>query len=198
MSFLSNIGQTFGPAPPTAATAPSNFGWAYGLSSGLSALGEFASGVSAFQQGNAQAGLYQEQAGMALKEALAAAQQKAREVGEFQSQQVMDYAHSGVRIEGSPVHVLERTRKLGQQEVDAIVSQGKAQAKLLAMQGAMAKTGARNALIGGIFGAGTSGLSSYMQAKRIGLYGNQSSVSDQLSNVRIGPGGLESTYGRVS
>lgn len=209
MGFMNSAGQAFSASSP-AGYGPQGFtpgntgnlGLIYGLGSAMSALGDIAGGFSQNASGASQAAMYNAQAGEALREAMAAAKAKAREVGEFQSQQVMDYVHSGVIIEGSPVRVLERTRKLGQQEVDAIVASGKAQARLYAMQGAMAKNGARNSLIGSIFKAGMTGLNGYMNAKRIGLYGNATNAAQQLNpivsnNPAISPetGGFDSSFG---
>jgi hypothetical protein len=72
---------------------------------------------------NKQGDLAQSEAGMA-------ALQKARDVKTFRENQANAYSGSGVLLEGSPMLVLENTRRLGQQEVDAIINRGQAMTEL--------------------------------------------------------------------
>ena len=64
------------------------------------------------------------QAQQLQKETFAAARQKAREIHDIREQQALDFDNSGIILEGSPMAVLERTRSLGQEEIEAIEDSG--------------------------------------------------------------------------
>lgn len=95
-----------------------------------------------------EAGALQKQADIALQEAGREAQIKARDVKEFREMQALKYSGQGVLLEGSPMIVLEETRKRGQQEINAILRRGAAQADLLRRQALMVQTKGRASLLG--------------------------------------------------
>ena len=72
----------------------------------------------------------EEQGRIAEQEAALYAEQKTREAGKFAQQQALNYSASGVLLEGTPAQVLNETRNLAAQEVEAILKQGAAQGNL--------------------------------------------------------------------
>lgn len=72
-----------------------------------------------------------DQANQAMYEAGVEAQQKARDAHKFREDQANTYSASGVQLEGSPMEVLNETRALASQEVDAILKRGKATGDVL-------------------------------------------------------------------
>jgi hypothetical protein len=56
-----------------------------------------------------------------------------------------------VTLEGSPLLVLEETRRLGQEEVDAIQKRGQAQRDLQMLKNNMLRRSGRNSMFGSIF-----------------------------------------------
>ncbi len=121
---------------------------AFGISSGVVNLGSamfsksadtYSSTAPAFyaaqslqqQALSQQAALEEVQAGLAIKEANRAAAAKARDVHYIREDQALQYDGSGILLEGSPMEVLNETVRLGKEEVDALVDQGKSQADLI-------------------------------------------------------------------
>lgn len=99
----------------------------------------------AFDQESA---LYESQAQLAELEAEATAAQKSREVSNFRENQANAYNASGVLLEGSPMIVLDETRRLGEQEIAAIRLRGQAQADTLRQRGALTQAQGRAAIFG--------------------------------------------------
>lgn len=81
-----------------------------------------------------EAAAQREQASLVADEYEQAASQKAREVAHYAAEQAEMYLSGGVLMDGTPLAVVEETRQLGQQEVDALRRSGAARAKLLRMQ----------------------------------------------------------------
>lgn len=133
------------------------------ISAGIQAASAIAGGISSAKAGNKEAAMAGQQASLVQQEAQRNAQQKAREVRNFRSNQGLAYLSSGVTLEGTPIQKMEETRQLGQQEVNAIMSRGRAQADLLMQQGRMAKTAGRNAMIGSLFKAAGTAASTGMR-----------------------------------
>lgn len=88
------------------------------------------------------------QGDLAMSEAGQAALQKARDVKTFREQQANSYNGSGVLLEGSPMLVLEQTRRLGQQEVDAIINRGQAITELYRKNALITTNQGRAAILG--------------------------------------------------
>jgi hypothetical protein len=88
------------------------------------------------------------QAQAALEDAQNAATQKATEVRQAHAHQAVAYASSGVTLEGSPLLVLNETLRLGQQEVDALMKRGTAQANLYNQAAFQTRNEGRAALLG--------------------------------------------------
>lgn len=197
---------------------------------GIQAISQIAGGRSRQQEYNAQADSYGQQAlvhdqqagiydqesvlqerqgAIARAESIEAAIQRTREVTKFQSKQAHEIATSGITIgtegyKSTPVIILEETRRLGQQEVDAILRRGKEQQNLYNQRADITRMSAanerisaanarqsvgnsqksgRNSLLGGIIGAGGSILEGYISGTRNGVYGNNSSASSSASRA---------------
>lgn len=90
----------------------------------------------------------EQQAMQAEYEAGLAAQQKAREVHMHRENQANTYSASGVTLDGSPMDVLNETRALGQQEVDAILKSGQASGELLRRKAMLTRNEGRAAILG--------------------------------------------------
>lgn len=97
---------------------------------------------------NQEADLYDQQAQIALDEAGRDAEIKARDAEKFRAQQALNYSASGVLLEGSPMEVLNETRRLASQEIDATLARGGAQADLLRQRAMQTRTVGRASLLG--------------------------------------------------
>lgn len=95
---------------------------------------------------NAQAQELQAQNVMADAELDAA--QLAREAAQFREDQALAYDNSGVLLAGSPLLVLESTRSLAQQEIDAVSKRALNQAKLYQVQAGIIRNEGRAQLLG--------------------------------------------------
>lgn len=99
-------------------------------SEGISPLFQRLAGAEALTASRAEAAALGEQARIALEESLRAAAKKEREAKAFEEEQAVAFASGGIRLAGSPLGILEETRLLSQQEIDAIRRAGMAQARL--------------------------------------------------------------------
>lgn len=106
-----------------------------------------------------EAGLYREQANIVSDEANMAALQKTREVKRFAAEQAETYLAGGVLLDGTPLAVIEETRQLGQQEIDALRRSGAAHARLLRMKADQMERGGFQTL----WGAQTNNMYSQIQ-----------------------------------
>lgn len=95
-----------------------------------------------------EAALYDAQAQLALDEASREAAIKARDAETFRSQQALNYSASGVLLEGSPMEVLNDTRRKAGEEIDALLARGGAQADLLRRKAASTRTVGRASILG--------------------------------------------------
>ena len=138
----------------------------------LEGVGTLFSGFSSFMANRSESRLLERQAELALQESRVEAERHARNVRRFQATQSTRFAKSGVTLEGSPVLVLEETRRLGQQEVDAIMRQGEAQSSLIREQAGQRKRTGRNSFISSFVKTGASALNSFILGQRIGIFGN--------------------------
>lgn len=103
-----------------------------------------------------EADLYDKQAQIALDESEEEAGIKAGDVKQFRAQQALNYQFQGVTLEGSPMEILNETRRKGEQEVDAILRRGVAQADLLRRQGQIQRNQGRASVLGQKFQYGMS------------------------------------------
>lgn len=142
----------------------------YAISAGVSALSQLAGGWSTMRAAQQEAQLQDAQARLRLEEAQRDAAQKAREVTSFQSRQAHRYASSGITLEGTPVLMLEKTRREGQEEVDAIIKRGQAEKDLLMMKSKMLRASGRNSMLGSVLSAGSTGIQAYITGRRLGLF----------------------------
>lgn len=132
---------------PVPGAAGGKLGMALSAAQGLASIAGGFMGQSSY---NKEAEMLRQQGDLALAEARRTAEQKAREVTEFQAAQGHRYVTSGVTMEGSPALVLERTRKLGQEEVDALIRQGEAQKRLAYMQADITRSKGRASMFAGV------------------------------------------------
>lgn len=92
--------------------------------------------------------LYGDQANAVMQDAAEQAklvqQQGRMQIG----QHSIDYTHSGVQLEGTPLKVLQKERQMVQADVASIQRRGLAQANLLRMQGQIAMNEGRASMIG--------------------------------------------------
>lgn len=162
-------------------------------SQGVSTLAQIGQGMATSKAANKEAKAMRQEADYALQEARAqaqlafdeaayAAEAKAREVRKFRAEQSGVFRKSGVTLEGSPLLVLEETRRLGAMEVDFMMKRGKAQADFLVkratnqasvayQKAANLQNQGRSALLGGIIGgvsdlAGTAYLAKQLSANK--------------------------------
>jgi hypothetical protein len=123
-----------------------------GASGGLDLL----SGIYGMDAANSRASLLKSQASLAVAESEAEAARYASEARSFKATQKMAYAKSGVKIDGSPLDVLDKTARTAAENISAIRAQGQAKAGALRAEAAGAKAQGRLALLKGVFSAATS------------------------------------------
>ena len=103
----------------------------------------------------------QQQAQEAAKQSRIEAGERAdisrRDTQRLKSKQLVGFLSSGVRLEGTPLDVLAETERLGEEDVQSILRGGEArasefgaQAANFGLQGDIARTKGRGALIGGL------------------------------------------------
>lgn len=108
-------------------------------------------GIGSIFGGNSANAAANSQANLIMRETDIKAKEKEREVKEFESQQKVDYASSGVILSGSPLLVLEETRERGFEDVKNIRETGRASAASARAEGRAAMT---RGLFGGIASIG--------------------------------------------
>lgn len=160
-----------------------NTGSYFAIASAVTALSQLAGGFTAAQSGSAEAQRQEEQARLSLEESRRDAALRARDIQKFKAQQSHTYAASGFTLAGTPALVLEETRRKGQEEIDAILAKGQAEASLIQAQASSTRSAGRNAMIGGAFSAIGTGVERYTLGKRLGLFGNTSASPSPLSPV---------------
>lgn len=131
------------------------------------AVAAIGGGIASSFAANKEAKALESQAALAQQESRFTAQQKAREVSNFRAKQGINYMASGVTLEGTPLQKMEETRRLGQQEVDAMMRRGQAQSDLLMQRGRAQRNAGRAAMLGSILKAGTSAAGTLYSAGRI-------------------------------
>lgn len=147
------------------------------MMTGVQAISQIGGGVSANSAAKREASLLDEQAYIYEQDAHNAAIQKAREVTRFQQRQGKQYIDSGVTIgtqgyKSTPVLMLEETRRLGQQEVDALYKRGEELKRLTLAKAGIMRNQGRSAMWGGLLGAAGTAAQGYLMGKRLGVYGD--------------------------
>ncbi len=97
------------------------------------------------------------------------ANEEKKEADSALRRQKLAYLASGVTLQGSPLLVMEETRRKGQENVDEILKAGSSMGTAVLSEGRQsanaAKLSGRQALIGGITGAVGTGLNAYDRIK---------------------------------
>lgn len=174
-----------GSAISTTLTGPGTIGdtgnwakWAMGLEAlkGLmgagAGLAQMRAGAAQYGMNMAEAELMRQEGLLALKERQDAATRLARDAATFAENQGHAYASSGVTTEGTPMVVQMETLNRAQEEVDALIKQGRmisqvadARAGLMEYAGVNAKNQGKNALYGSIASAGLGLAERYVNTK---------------------------------
>lgn len=136
----------------------------------------------------------QQQSDLALAEGTRDAAEIGREAKTAISQQAHQYNNSGVRLEGTPMQVMELSRRLAQQQVDALTQRSIAVANILRENGLVQNNEANAALLGqrtsNAFAAGQ--FDAQQALSRISDYPQYSKAADvlrSLSNILPGYSG---------
>lgn len=95
-----------------------------------------------------EADLLEQQGHIAVEEAQRNATQTAFNARRFREQQANAYNGSGILLEGSPMMVLDETRRLAQEEVDAMMKQGGAYDDLYRRKAVITRNEGRAAILG--------------------------------------------------
>lgn len=164
--------------PGTVGTSGNWAKWAMGLEA-LKGLMQVGAGFGQKQAGAAQYGMNMAEAELmrregllALKERQEAAERLAKDAATFAENQGHAYAGSGVTTEGTPIVVQTKTLNRAQEEVNALIKQGRAlsqmadaRSSLVEFAGVNAKNQGRNALYGSLANAGLGLADRYLKTK---------------------------------
>ncbi len=182
MGKLGSLGSVLG-----GTGVPGNIGQsiqsAQNVSSFADTLGAFGSLFSGFGQSSALL----QQAGIATEEAEATRRRRKREIAQFAAQQESRFLSSGVTLAGTPLLVLEETRRLGAEELDAITRRGEALSSLFGTQASQARSRGFAGFGGGLFSATAGQARTRTAGQQIGLFGTPSSPSRRATR-QIGRG----------
>lgn len=110
-------------------------------------MGSLYGGFAAAKEAKAQAKIAREQAAVEARRA-------AEEDRDFRSQMKMSYLKSGVTLEGTPLETIARAKAQSEQDVMDILKSGAARASSLKRRG-------RDAMVGGVLGAGETAVKMY-------------------------------------
>lgn len=165
MSILSGLNQASNASLGAATATSGGLGKWFGAMGAVQALAQIGQGAAQNNNAQADAAAMQRQSDLVLQQTQLESAQKAREVNRFAADQEVQYASSGVTMEGSPALVLAETRRLGQQEVNAMTQRGKYQAQLMRTNAMRSRAMGRQELLGGVTKAAMGGLSNYIQYK---------------------------------
>ena len=123
-------------------------------------------GIFGYMAAGEIAGLNESRGRMIRMEAEAEAQQYAEQARSFKASQKLAYLKSGVRLEGSPLDVLDETARVAMENISAIRARGRAGETEAYGQASQARTAGNQALMSGITsGAGKLAWASYMDSK---------------------------------
>ena len=116
----------------------------------IGAAGSIYGGVSGLLASSREATLQREQGDIAVQEARVNAANEAWNLTQIVQKQRVAYLANGVSLEGSPALVLATSKTYAQEQVDSILRQGTARAKLMYGEAQNTENKGRAALIGGI------------------------------------------------
>ena len=141
--------------------------------SAVSAVSSVVGGFQGMAEGKNQARIAMAQAEARGAESARVSEREARLVQEdaiaTERRQKLAYMASGVTLEGSPLLVMEETRRKGQENVDEILRAGKASSAAALAEGRLqadaAKLSGRQSFISGLTGAAGFGLNAYSVLK---------------------------------
>lgn len=143
----------------------------------VSAGAKIIQGVQQNKAAKAEAAAQEEQGRIQAAEAQAEAQRVANDRRKFRKKQKAAFLKNGITLAGSPLLVLEETRRESQEEVDAIVRRGNAQSRLAFQRASITRAKGRSALLGGIGGAFATGVSAFATGSQLGFFGSASSTT---------------------
>lgn len=142
--------------------------------SAAASVASLAGGVMSYKQGQEQAAAIESQAALQGAEQARVAEREARmkqeEISDLQRRQKVAYLASGVTLKGSPLLIMEETRRKGADDINEILQSGKsakestlAEGRLRAQQ---AKASGRQTLVSGITNAASYGSKAYEYGKK--------------------------------
>ncbi len=145
------------------------------IGTGISAAGSILGGIQARGAAEQQAAdtraEAQRQANLRQEEREQQARLEAREGIELEKRQKLAFLKGGVSLAGSPLLLLAETRRIGAENIEAILKTGRTEATSLLQAGAFQarglKTTGRQALIGGLtrgIGTGITGFAKFKEA----------------------------------
>lgn len=131
------------------------------------------------------------QARQAIKQGNQAAETRAKEISKLVAQQRVSYLASGLELDGTPQSVMNDTINTGLEDIKAIKSSAKTQAKNII------KTGQAN-LLGGLAQAGASAYSAYSGFAKTPTQVGDTITTTTNSGTEIWGQGVTSTGGTTS
>lgn len=153
---------------------------ALGVAGGVAGL-ELLAGLFGYLAGEEIAGAAESRARMIRMEADADATRYAEQARGFQATQKLAFLKAGVTLEGSPLDILDETVRVSAENISAIRAGGEARALGAKWEGAQARIGGRNALIGGaLSGFGRVSMAAYMSG------GNQIKSETPRNDTGVG------------
>ena len=111
---------------------------------------EMVSGLFNIDAAESQASALRSQASLVRAETAAEIERYKISASRFKSSQKMAYIKSGVKLEGSPLDVLDETALTASENISAIRAQGEAEALKLKSQARNVRAQGRAALVGGL------------------------------------------------
>lgn len=126
--------------------------------SGQAAQAQLAAAQAQAEAADKEARLMERQANLTMSEAVRDARILARDVLSFESMQRSAYTRTGVTLEGSPLLILEDTRRKGQEEIDAIYNRGRALQRLGFAKAQIVRESGRSALTSAGYSANATAL----------------------------------------
>lgn len=111
---------------------------------------ELMSGLFTMGAAEDQASALRSQASLVRAETAAEIERYKISASRFKASQKMSYVKSGVKLEGSPLDVLDETARTASENISAVRAQGEAQALELKNQARQARNAGRAALVGGL------------------------------------------------
>jgi hypothetical protein len=135
--------------------------WVPIAAAAVSAAGSLVSGVSQYSQGRSEAATAKTNAGLADQQAKSQAQVIREEARRLSGQNRAAIGASGVDISGSFLDALADSDIDAELDAQTALWNGKLEAANQRAQAKVSRAGGASALVGGIFGAGTSALSGF-------------------------------------